>query len=595
MPRYFSIPLPNNPQIMQVQNYLRRVLPEGTTYQDPATFHITLVYIEDEKDAQLAEIVMPDVPRFGVGGGVVEYFPAQDGIEPVVMSLDTPRVLHILHDALYYAIAGMGAKISAYSYPQAWRPHITLAYAPARRVEPESDEDYLSRAIWSAGAQAVHLEIDRVDLAGDDYRVVRTWMLRETIAAQEMGRASETVITGEMTPIAFREASVMEGGRQRIRQTCVVEMRGSYPEIPLPADVQREDGDVFVTLPVGAFNSRSRNERTYSEAAMRSMLAQINARRPEGMGGHVLDESARYDFPVIRWLAAVERNGVIYAKGRVQTEAAKQYFVNAKRDNARVGTSLYAWAEMDGEVVTDLDLITIDVAPPDMVGVPMTAARPMVTAETTPAIPARDAVAEQVAAGVDPQGGAPIEESDESDESDESKTNFIEEQMSMGDKTLETVQAELKTAHESVSALTAEKATLGEQVSALGAQLAALTEALGVETADAALTSVQEMVLQRERMISDSIKAQVAEGVKLEPLRPLVTKLVIDEKPRTSEAIAAALAKVLDSDVVKPLIPSALAAEMGPAHKRGTDKTEDDAPDAHDARKGSAYIVYPKQ
>jgi hypothetical protein len=112
-----------------------------------------------------------------------------------------------------------------------------------------------------------------------------------------------------MTHLQLREAHETHEGRARLRLTCLSEMRGGYPDIPLPEDIDRAalgEAAFFVTLPIGQAGAQSRNGRTYSRAAVEGMVAQINARRPEGMWGHLSEAEAgtRYDPPAIRWLAA---------------------------------------------------------------------------------------------------------------------------------------------------------------------------------------------------------------------------------------------------------------------------------------------------
>jgi hypothetical protein len=84
----------------------------------------------------------------------------------------------------------------------------------------------------------------------------------------------------------------------------------------------------------------------------------------------------------VRWIAAMaDSEGIVWGKARALTPESQRYYKNAKIDNARVGTSLMGWATMDGEDVTSLELLSIDLADPARVGVPITAARPVVSVE----------------------------------------------------------------------------------------------------------------------------------------------------------------------------------------------------------------------
>ena len=173
-----------------------------------------------------------------------------------------------------------------------------------------------------------------------------------------------------------------------VRETLleVSVLRGSYPTIPLPdgmADAFGEEA-MFVTLPIGRVGARSRNGRTYTREAVQAIVNAVNANRPEGRWGHLRDEDRPYAYgsPAIRWLAAmIDESGTAWAKGYPVTEEAREHFRVAKIAGSRVGTSVYGFGRMDGDNVVDFELETIDLAAPDRVGIPETAAEPMITSE----------------------------------------------------------------------------------------------------------------------------------------------------------------------------------------------------------------------
>lgn len=167
----------------------------------------------------------------------------------------------------------------------------------------------------------------------------------------------------------------------------VSELRGGYPNIALPPGMREEFGAdaMFVTLPIGKVGARSRNERTYSEAAVKAIVDAVNTMRPEGRWGHLRDEERPYTYgpPAIRWLVAmIDSEGIAWAKGFPTTSEAREYFRVAKIAGSRVGTSVYGFGRMDGDQVVDFELESIDLAAPDRVGIPETAAEPMITKET---------------------------------------------------------------------------------------------------------------------------------------------------------------------------------------------------------------------
>lgn len=190
-----------------------------------------------------------------------------------------------------------------------------------------------------------------------------------------------------MIKLTLREHAHTVADRLRVTLTCLYEMRGTFPDIPLPPDIDRKalgDDAFFVTLPLARIGARSRNGRTYTRAAVEQFVAQINAMRPEGMWGHLPDDQVdtRYDPPAIRWLAAtIDADGVAWGKGLPLNAITREYYRLAKATNARVGTSLVAWASMEGDQVMSLELLTVDLADPARVGVPLTASPVNITNE----------------------------------------------------------------------------------------------------------------------------------------------------------------------------------------------------------------------
>jgi len=173
-------------------------------------------------------------------------------------------------------------------------------------------------------------------------------------------------------------------------------LRGQYPDIPLPEDINLNEltaeglEPFFVTLPllrVGAESrTRSRNGgfRRYGEASVQRLVAEINGKRPEGGWGHLRDDErpTKYGPPAIRWLAArTEPDGQSWGKLIALTPEARDYYRNAKLTNARVGSSIYGTATFDGDEVVDLDLERIDIADPSRAGVKSAVAVPQITSE----------------------------------------------------------------------------------------------------------------------------------------------------------------------------------------------------------------------
>lgn len=325
--------------------------------------------------------------------------------------------------------------------------------------------------------------------------------------------------------------------QQNVKGRIVVEMKietqfkGAYPEIKLPEDIEAGTDEVFVTLPVGAFNAESLNGHTYRKTAMQDMLDQINGRRPESNWGHLSEYEAglRYNNPPVRWLAATEQDGVIFAKCRALTEEARTYYKRAKMDNARVGTSLFAWAEVEGTDVIHLDLITIDLADPARVGVPITAAKPVVVTSEMHK----------------PEG--------EQDMLEEKK---LRELLKLGD------EDSIETAVEAAIAVQAESASKVTELQARAAELE-------TQNGDLHKTNAELMSLALTHMLESAVK--IVEN------RPLIRDLIagVDDanlvKLNTLDDLKSAVRDVLSRESVKQANREMLAALTGDPQSRPTD------------------------
>lgn len=331
-----------------------------------------------------------------------------------------------------------------------------------------------------------------------------------------------------MPNLQLNEQAEPIADRLRLTLTCLSEMRGAYPEIPLPADIDRAalgDEAFFVTLPLGQAGAHSRNQRRYSRAAVEQMVAQINTRRPEGMWGHVAPDetSTRYDPPAIRWLAAVmDAEGIAWGKGLPLTGQARDYYRLAKATNARVGTSLVAWAQMDGDEVAALELVTVDLADPARVGVPMTASKPHISKEM-------------------------------STEKDSTQRRKGEERKAQSENVLlPSLQS-------------------GEGVG-VRSDLTALREMLGgsdvIDRVKLLLEECSDLHTEREALLDAAITSQVERAVRVPSASGLVEQLVRARQPHTLTEISDAVAAVVTSEGVQAFLREALVREAGPAQRR---------------------------
>lgn len=325
---------------------------------------------------------------------------------------------------------------------------------------------------------------------------------------------------------------------------------GSYPDVPLAAGVEYatlvagDDDPVFVTLPVGAVDTESRNGRRYDRAAVEAIVHAINTERSIGQKGHLRDDERayRFDVPPLVWVGAkLEGDGRAWAKAYVLKTApdVREYVRVAKASNAKVGTSIYGTADIDTDGnVSNLQIESIDLAHPGRLGVPMAGAVPQITQETeTPEIQA------------------------------ETEETVPTEQM-----TLEATPAqivEITRAHQAqVRELEGKVADLEGRVN----DLAQIAEMLGVDDAISGVRIVQQQVsnLRRENgdLLEEAITAQVTEAVAVENVRPILVEMVRNRKPATRQAVSDAVAAVLAQEAVKALLKDAVGETMGPAQQR---------------------------
>lgn len=517
--------------------------------------HITLCYLgetdaikpfRDVIDKELTQLVQWIGAIEGSLNGVGRFSGETEDV--FYASIDAP-LLNSVQRSVYSAMRWSDVPVA---HTHGYQPHVTLtalatdADTPNLRITP------------------VPVRFGELVFAMDDERIVYQLGVKEGMVQEEVDKhlaelrakitdplisASEMSGAPEISPrIRMAEAIEDRGGRHRMQMTIMTEMAGPYPEIKLPDDVDTTTDPFFVTLPVGQIDARSQNQRNYRRKAMENLRDQVNERRPEGMWGHLRDDEigTKYAPPAMRWLAAtIDANGVVWAKGRPLTPEARNYYQQAKLDNARVGTSIFAWAEMDGDDVIALDLITIDVADPARVGVPMTAARPLITQEMQDA------------------GSAARSSGQAGENAARSQTPDLV-QTSISEGVAMELEQQLEQAREQIRTLTLEKSAQSRQV----ADFNRVAELLG-KPADVVL-ELQAVIQQREDLkrenadlLDATIASKVAEKVKVEAARPIIIEQVKAKKPVTRTDVVTAVEQVLGMESVKSLLKYGLTTEMG--------------------------------
>lgn len=319
-----------------------------------------------------------------------------------------------------------------------------------------------------------------------------------------------------------------------------------YPDVQLAEGVdmagltEGDDKPFFITLPIGEKGVQSRNERTYPAEEVQRIADTINQERIGGILGHLRDDQRAYEYqiPVIHWVGAMFEGNTLWAKGYIpKTEPKLRESMRiAMKTRSRTGTSIYGTAEIgDDGVVHNLKVESIDIAHPDRVGVPMTAAIPAVTSETV------------------------NEEAREETMPDPTTTPAPE-------AVAESTQVlELKRQHtEAVRELNDQIIALKNQVKDLGkiAELVGDKDGDVLMTVKARLAELAALKKENGDLLQEAIQA-MALTVKVESVRPAIVENVTALKPTTRAEVKEAFDKVMDKEWVKAMLKSTIATEMG--------------------------------
>lgn len=354
--RYFSIPVGNNAGLVELQAWVKSLLPMSEMV-DPANLHITLV----EAPVTSAEISVPSMPAFEVR--VTEVEVVEDaGRFAIAAKIQPKPELTYLQTTLFYELYKRGV-IAQQSWPNRYEPRVVVAYADER---PE------------ALALPVDLQLvaETVQLTAEGYEVVAGWLLEPSLSREPMREMAANSIMDVLT---------------------IGEFGGRYPEVPLFPGINMDelltgdDNPFFVTLPVGEDDVTSRNGRFYSRAVVDVVEKQMRQKRPGALLGHLADSQADTAFPIFNahWVGNMREGKVLWGKAYVPPGPTREFFRRMKALGAQVATSIYGTgkasydAKREAWVVEpdSFNLEQIDFAPADRAGVPSLARVPHITKE----------------------------------------------------------------------------------------------------------------------------------------------------------------------------------------------------------------------
>jgi hypothetical protein len=325
----------------------------------------------------------------------------------------------------------------------------------------------------------------------------------------------------------------------------ITELRGAYPNVPISADVDFDaliagDPDPkFITLPIAKAGVTSRNGRYYDSDFVNELVRQTLTNKPIGLMGHLSESERSTAFPpeAIHWVGALREGDIAWGKGYLVPGAVRDRIQRYKAQNKTIATSIDAFAEgvRDDTVkatrmkATSLRLNQIDIAPADRAGIPDLATVPHLTKEMK----------------------APTQEHEQEQEMDNAK--LLQELRSVKVPPQKGWQAQPVD----------EPAQEEEQVQ----EMEAITE---LQTQNKQLTeTIQELRGRLDAYEQERVDAHIAElvsdGIKLAPVRGIVTKFVRALSPKTVEEANAAYEQVVEMEEVKELLALTAKSLSGPA------------------------------
>ena len=335
---------------------------------------------------------------------------------------------------------------------------------------------------------------------------------------------------------------------------AITELRGSYPNVPISADVDYaaltagDDAPVFLTLPIGKVGATSRNKRHYDDAFVTELGVQTLALKPVGLMGHLSTEQRGYAMPpeAVHWVGAKREGDLLWGKAYIVPGPERDRINRYKAQGKAMATSIDAHA--DGEWDESLQayrmdaktlrLGQIDLAPADRAGIPDLAAVPLLTSEM-----------EQ-----------PVGEEEQEPLMD--KLQIIRELTADDAVLLPPV------VREAVTALLPEPPEV--------ALVSELCTTLGVNSQADLMSTVGGLVQEQQNMKKAAIRTRIVElatpdptrqddkAIKVDSVRAVVIEMVSSRNPKDVSEAESFYTEIATGSLVGDLLKSSLQKTMGP-------------------------------
>lgn len=332
---------------------------------------------------------------------------------------------------------------------------------------------------------------------------------------------------------------------------AVTELRGSYPNVPIAADVDYDAliaGDsspMFLTIPIGKAGVTSGNKRHYDDAFVTELERQTLSSKPVGLMGHLPQAERATAFPpeAVHWVGVARDGDTLWGKGYIPPGPVRERIARYKAQGKAIATSIDAFAEGVWDetlkafrmAANTLRLNQIDIAPADRAGIPALAAVPVLTTEM------------------------------QAEEQEIEQEPVMDKYQVINEMTVEDVRLLPKVVRDAVLA----DVPTPPQV----AMVQELCAALGVEESQLK-TTITEMQRVQEQQRKDAIKSRITElaadaekGVKVEAVRGLVVELVEARQPATVQEAETAYSQVIEMPAVRAALAAQVQTTMGPRQR----------------------------
>ncbi len=355
----------------------------------------------------------------------------------------------------------------------------------------------------------------------------------------------------------------------QIRETIIWEFSGGYPDVPIidgidMGELTQGTEPFFVTLPIGKAGVVSGNSTYYGADFQRELVQQVLSKRPTGIMGHIPDHerSSSFPLPAAHWIGAIQHEGMTWGKAFIPPGPVREFVRRLKATGGKLATSIYGLAnrewseELSAWTLSEFELESIDLAPPERAGIRDLAVVPRITAEM------QQPVAEDGASESDPE---PISESEESVD----RLQIIQE--------LTAADARLLP-NDVVNAIRAEDL---QQVAELRQVLNVGEDADLVQTVRELAETVRE---QQAAAVASRVAELTRERIKADDedgsISAMIRELVMAERPADVASVDQAFETVLARPHVKAVLQMAVLQEMGPAQRNpvGTRQAEESGP-----------------